>query len=453
MTFQKNQILNAKVIDLNIMGLGVAKIDGAVVFVQNAVPGDEGTVRIIKCAKNYYIARIEELKVTSSDRVAPVCSAFKKCGGCQFQHISYPFEKLVKKRHVENCLKKAGLANVLVTDVLSTEQVSGYRNKAQFPVTKNENGDVVAGFYSTRTHNICPVKRCDIQDPAFEDIVSFLCQYFTDNKIKPYIEETDRGLIRHIYLRRAKNTGEIMLCLVLRHDSFPDESKLTSAVSTRFSEIQSIVFNFNKKRTNVILGEENRLVWGKEKIQDILCDKRFHLSPLSFYQVNHDAAELLYRMAFQMAKAPEHDLILDLYCGIGSISLSIPEKIPTFGVEIIPDAVKDANDNAKLNKGKNAHYVCGDAKDAFRLISENGAKNPLLIVDPPRKGLDLSLIEQIHKENISKILYISCNPETLSRDLKHFSELEFQVLQIQPVDMFPRTGHIECIAVLNRKEL
>ena len=445
----KNQILEAEITETNMLGFGVCKIDGAVVFVQNGVEGDKAEIRIIKCAKNYYIARIEKLITPSEHRAEPKCPYFKRCGGCNFQHIEYPHEKELKQNFVKSCFLKQGM-KVEVLPVLSTDKVSGYRNKGQFPVTLGEDGKVVCGFYSPKSHKVCPIDFCDIQDPAFASICNFVCRYLTEHEILPYNEEEQAGMVRHIYLRRGVVSGEIMLCLVLKVDAFNLAEDFVKAVSNNFPEIKSISLNIQPKPNNVILGKESRVIYGKEKISDVLCDRELLISSHSFYQVNHDAAQLLFHTAFSMANLSEFDCIVDLYCGIGSISLATKTKGEILGVEIVSEAVEDAKENAKLNGVTNANYLCGDAGDAFRLIKERKSEKPLYIVDPPRKGLEEKLISDMAENGADNVLYISCSAETFARDVKLFCDLGYHLDKVQPVDLFPRSGHVECIGFLYR---
>jgi 23S rRNA (uracil1939-C5)-methyltransferase len=289
-----------------------------------------------------------------------------------------------------------------------------------------------------------------IQDPIFSEITDFLCQYFTEHHWKPYCEHDQSGLLRHIYLRIGKATGDVMLCLVLSRDQITDQEHFVSVVTRRFPQIKSIVFNINNQNTNVILGDAHRTVFGDDSISDVLLDTKLNLSHRSFYQVNHDATELLYQTAFDLAKIGEHDLVLDLFCGIGSIALTSKASCPIIGVEIVPEAIENAKENARINHLQNTHFVCGDANAAFDLITDFGSKNPLLILDPPRKGIASELIRDIAKHNIKKVLYISCGPDTLARDLSLFRKEGYSISPIQPVDLFPRTGHIECICLLER---
>ncbi len=453
MKFFKNQIVEAEICDINMLGFGVAKVDGAVLFVQNGVIGDVAKLRIIKCAKNYYVSRIEKLIFPSKDRLDSMCPHFKTCGGCSFWHIRYDLEKDLKRRFVETCLRREGLSEITVLPMRSTDAQTGYRNKAQYPVQADEKGKVFSGFYSPRSHKLCKVEHCLIQDERFAPITAFLCDFFEKHNILPYNEEVDLGLVRHIYLRCGKSSGEISLCLVLRSNTFPRTEQLICEIQEKFPQVVSISFNIQPKKTNVILGEETITVFGKDKIEDVLCGKRFLISPQSFYQVNHDGAELLYQTAFQQSDLSRYDLIVDLFCGIGSISLSANTSAQIVGVEIVPEAVKDAVKNAEMNGISNAEFLCGDAADAFQTIKTSGAKNPLVIVDPPRKGIGSKLILDIAENNIKNVLYISCNPETMARDIAKFYEYGYCTEAVQPVDMFPRTSHVETVALLRRQKV
>jgi len=451
MKLQKNQILTVQVSETNMMGFGVVKIDGIVVFVQNGVEGDHCKIKIIKCAKNYCVARIEELISPSDKRVEEVCKHFHRCGGCVFQHIDYEHEKELKRRAVEGFLKKEGLSDVTVLPVLSTNETRHYRNKAQFPLSTDHEGRVICGFYAPKTHKVCPLDECAIQDPIFIEIAKWVCDFLTEHSISPYDEQTQKGLVRHIYLRIAKATGQVMLCLVLKENSFEQSVTFVSHVLKRFPMISTVCYNVQPENNNVILGKETVYLYGSEKITDVFCDRKLQISPLSFYQVNHDAAELLYRTAFSMASLEKHDHLIDLYCGIGSISISSHADCPITGVEIIPEAVEDAKENAAINSISDANFVCGDAAEAFRSIRDMDSKNPLLIVDPPRKGLTRELIEEISKQGIGSVLYISCGPDTFARDLAIFREFGYTFSAVQPVDLFPRTSHVECAVCLSRE--
>ena len=453
MKFTKNQILTVEIEETNMLGFGVVKVDGAVVFIQNGVAGDSCEIKIIKCAKNYSVARIEKMISPSDKRIVSSCKHFHRCGGCSFQHIEYECEKELKEKSVQGFLQKEGLSDLAVLPIISTNETEGYRNKAQFPVSFDDAGKVICGFYAPKSHKVCALDDCNIQNPIFIQIAKSVCSFLTKQHIPPYCEADASGLVRHIYLRIAQATGEIMLCLVLKENAFPNQTEFVSKILSEFPEIASICINIQPENNNVILGKETIFLYGKEKITDEFFDRRMMLSPLAFYQVNHNAAELLYKTAFDMARIDRFDSIIDLYCGIGSISLSTHAACPITGVEIIPEAVEDAKRNALLNGIDNANFICGDAKDAFRLIQEFDARNPLLIVDPPRKGLTRELITDIAEHGIRSVLYISCGPDTFARDLGIFRSFGYDISPVQPVDLFPRTSHVENIAFLSRKEV
>lgn len=448
--FHKNQEITLTILELNMMGYGVAKSDGAVFFVQDALPGEECLCRIIKCAKNYYVARVMERMSVSSDRIDPVCSHWKRCGGCVFHHLSYSLEADTKRRYVEACVRKADLNNVTVKPVLSTGLTVRYRNKGQYPVAEQD-GDLVSGFYAIKTHKVIPLEDCMIQNAAFAPIIAAVLDFCREKKIPAYDEDKNCGLLRHIYLRTAEKTGEVMLCLVLTRDAFPAEKEFVSVITSAFTAVKSIVFNFNPDDTNVILGKSSRVVWGGEVITDELCGKRFSLSPHSFYQVNRAAAELLYKTAFDMAEITPDTVLLDLYCGVGTIGQCAAvndQKI--YGLEIVPDAIRNAIQNALQNGLHNADYFCGDASVLFDSIQESELSNALLILDPPRKGISADLIRKISASPVRRVLYISCNPQTLTRDLSLFRESGYVFDCLQPVDLFPRTAHVETVAFMTR---
>lgn len=451
MNFKKNQILDVDIEEVNMMGFGVAKEQGMVIFVQNAVTGERDRVKLIKCTKNYCVARVEEVLTPSDMRQDPPCPHYKRCGGCSFQHISYEYEKTIKRNWVRRCLNQSGLSHVEVREVLSVDKISRYRNKAQYPIARDCEGKIVAGFYSPKSHSVCPIEDCLIQEESFSSVCQFFCRFLQNHGIEPYCEETREGLVRHLYLRIGKKTGEMMVCVVLKSDYFPEEDLFVSELTRRFPTVKSVVFNINPEQTNVILGPTNRLVFGQDHISEILCERKLLLSASSFFQVNRDAAELLYNTAFKMVPLSEYDLIVDLYCGIGSIALCSGTNAPIIGVEIVPQAIENAKRNAKINGIQNAIFLCGDASLAFESIDTSSAKNPLLILDPPRKGLSRELVDEICAKKLPSILYISCGPDTLARDLALFSQKGYHFDYVQPVDLFPRTSHVESVCLLSKK--
>ncbi len=429
----KNDVLRLEVLDINYEGLGVSKHNGAVIFVQNGVTGDILDAKIIKVAKNYYVARIEKLISPSPYRTEPDCVHFKRCGGCTYRHITYEYEKELKKNRVKNEFVRAGLPEVTVRDVIGKER-SGYRNKLQCPVSKD--GDI--GFYASRTHDIVPIDGCILQEKLLSPVFNFLQKAISEAKIPS---------LRHIYLRCGANTGEIMVCFVSLKPSFKGDTALAERVMCEFPEVKSVILNHNPNDTNVVLGKVCKTLAGKDTINDNLCGLKFEIHPLSFYQVNHDCTELLYRTAAEMAGIQPNETLLDLYCGIGSVGLCINSITPAkklIGVEIIPEAVENARKNAAENGVTNAEFICSPAEKATL------PKADVIVVDPPRKGCAPELIQEIASSGCDRVVYISCSPDTLARDCALFKKLGFKMGEAQPVNMFPGTGHVETVILLSK---
>ncbi len=450
---QKNDIITLTIEEINNLGYGVGHTsDGQVVFVADAVTGDVLDARIIKVTKTYLVARIEALREPSLLRAPDPCPA-RGCGGCVYQSIDYAHEQELKRRYVAAAFRKAGLSEVNIEAVRSTGELTGYRNKAQYPVANGKNG-MVAGFYASSTHRLIPAFDCRLQPPAFGEILRTVCAFCDQYGIKAYEEETGKGLLRHVYLRHAVRTGEIMLCLVVNGGQLPREDRLIEHLTAKHPDLKSIFLNVNTQNTNVVLGEEYRLLWGREWIEDELCGLRFHISPAAFYQVNHDACELLYGIAQQKAALTGGETVLDLYCGIGTIGLSMAARAgKVIGIEIVEEATRRATENAARNHLDNAFFYCGDASDAAHLL-ENAERahgdisNAVVIMDPPRKGSTPELIDYLASRGFSRIVYISCNPDTLARDCARFCTHGYRIGPVTPVDLFPRTGHIECVTLI-----
>ena len=453
---QKNQTYTVNITDLNNLGFGVAKIDGISVFVADTVTGDEAEIKIIKTAKTYAVGILLQLITPSPIRCeeAEVCPVTRRCGGCVYQRVSYDKELELKKQYVTFAMKKAGAFPIHVNDVLSTGQVSGYRNKAQYPVgheTVDGKEHTVIGFYAAKSHTIIPADRCSLQPESFSDIVAFTADFCDRYNISAYDEKTETGLLRHLYLRMGAATGQIMVCLVLNGEVFPHADTFCEALTTRFPAVVSIQININKKATNVILGEDCRVLWGTSYIEDILCGRTFRISPLSFYQVNHDGAELLYNTAKNLLQLQPGESLLDLYCGIGTIGMSLADDdTPLVGIEIVPQAIENAKENAARNGMTNAQFFCGDASDAGKILSDCGIRADAVVVDPPRKGLTPEVISYLAELNPSRIVYISCDADTLARDIVRFRETGYDTDTVQPVDMFSRTGHVETVCLLSK---
>ena len=453
----KNQSVTLEITEINNLGCGVGRMDGMVVFVKGAVSGDTVEAKIIKVNKSFAVGKLESIVSPSEHRIKEeFCNAPNACGGCVYRHITYPHELEMKKKYVEAAFKKVGLPEVRVDEVMSTGEMSGYRNKAQYPFG-TVGGKTCVGFYASKTHKVIPCNVCALQPQVFSDICDFVCGFADENKWSVYDEEKGAGLLRHLYIRMGKNTGEIMVCVVINGDYLTKEQEFATALCEKFNGVKSVLVNINKKNTNVVLGKKYRTVKGRDYIEDVLLGKRFRISAGSFYQVNHDGAELLYSIAKQKAEEMgEIQTLLDLYCGLGTIGISIGDSARrTVGIEIVDEAIACAKENAELNGLKHAQFYCGDAGNAEKLLDnaerEGGIiANATVIVDPPRKGLEEELIRYLSRREFDRIVYVSCDPDTLARDCAIFKELGYTIGRVTPVDMFPRTGHVENVVSLRR---
>lgn len=447
----KNDIVNLTIEGMTHNGSGVGKINGFAVFVPFTAVGDEIKARILKVNKNYAFGKIEEIITPSESRIEPDCETNVRCGGCTYRHISYEEELRVKRERVKDAFKKIGGMDITVLPVIPCENITGYRNKAQFPVKTGENGEVDIGFFALRSHEIINVDNCAIQSPVFAEIVRVFRQWIKENDISIYNEQTGNGLLRHIYLRQGFYTGQIMVCAVINGYNLPHSQSLIDLLTKAEPNIKSIVLNINKKSTNVILGDSCKAIWGSDKIEDNLNGIRFLISPLSFYQVNPAQTVKLYEKAIELAGLDGTQTVLDLYCGIGTISLFMAGKAKeVYGVEIVEEAVKDAQENTKLNGITNAQFFTGDAFKAAAVLAEKGIRPQVLVLDPPRKGIEPQLIDLIAEMSPEKIVYVSCDSETLARDVRLFSEKGYKTNTAFPVDMFPRTPHVECVVLMSR---
>ncbi len=449
---KKDDIIELEIEDLSNLGSGVGRHGGMVVFVNGAVFGDRVRAKLIKVTASFAVARLLEILSPSPVRIeSDPCTAPMSCGGCVYRHVTYEEELRLKTEYVRNAFKKAGLDTVLVLPALSAGKVYGYRNKGQYPVAMGKEG-LYAGFYAQKTHNIIQSTKCAIQSPSFAPIVDFVCSFGTDHGWTAYDEGKGEGLLRHIYLRIGEKTGQIMLCLVINGETLPNLSELARQLSESFPEVKSLMLNINKRATNVVLGERFVLVSGKPYIEDELCGLRFRISPDSFYQVNRDGAELLYSVAREMACLSGGETLMDLYCGTGTIGLSMASGAGKLcGVEIVSAAVECAKENAERNGIENAVFFCDDASDGRVILNASGGECPdVAVIDPPRKGTTRALAKTLADIGVPRVVYVSCDADTLARDCVYFSELGYTVGRIQPVDMFPRTGHIECVVALTR---
>lgn len=454
---KKNTVHEADILDMNFLGFGVAKIDGIAVFVSGAVTGDRCRIKIIKTAKHYAIARCEEILSPSAHRVSEGCPVAASCGGCAFRAVDYAYEQAQKEAFVRQSFIKQGMREVAVAP-LTHASLSHYRNKGQYPVRKNAIGEIVIGFFAAKSHRVLPSIDCDLQSEAFAPILAEIRDFLIEKNISVYDEESGEGLVRHIYLRIGEKTGEIMLCIVINGEKLPFEEDFAARMTAQFPAIRSLYLNTNTKDTNVVLGDRYRLLSGREYIEDVLCNVRLRITPQSFYQVNRDAAELLYQKGAELAAFTGDELLLDLYCGIGSIGLSMASKVKKLiGIEVVPSAIECAKVNAKINGINNASFYCGDAADAEKLLdaakaAEGDFLPDAVILDPPRKGCAEELLAYIARLGVPKIVYISCNAETLARDAKFLTERGYTIGTVYPYDLFPRTGHCECVTSFERRE-
>lgn len=448
---QKNSCHKVNITSINSSGFGVCRVEGVVCFVAGAVTGDELEIKIIKSKKNYNIARIEKIITPSEKRQENDCSVFKKCGGCVYRHVKYSDEAEIKQNIVKDSFERIGhFENINLKKIISAENTLRYRNKAQYPV-KKENGKITAGFFAARTHDIIPCEDCLLQPEIFSLIIKDVCDFCEENNISVYDEKTNKGFLRHIYLRIAEVTDEIMLTLVATERSLKNKDKFVERMVGKFPQIKSIVLNVNREKTNVILGSECINLFGSGYITDILCDTKIKLSALSFYQVNRIQAEKLYNKAREYMGDTKDKVVLDLFCGTGTIGLcTAKDAEKLIGVEIIEDAVKDARENAKINERENTEFICLDAEKAVEVLKEKDIKPHIIIVDPPRKGLTPKTIEIIDSFGAERVVYVSCDPATLARDCEIFSSFGFSVKEATPIDLFPRTAHVETVALLEK---
>ena len=437
---KKNQEYIVDIIDNGFEGEGIAKIDNFTIFVPNSIKGEKVKVLIVKVLSSHAFGKVLEIIKKSEYRTESDCSTYKRCGGCNLRHIKYEQTLKMKQNAVQNLVNKTLKTKIQVQETLGMENPYFYRNKAQYPVGIDKNGKAVMGVFANRTHEIIPIQKCFIQNEKSEKLAKFVFEWIVKNNISIYDEKTGRGIVRHIVTKIGIKTNEVMCVLVINGNSIPKEQELVKEILENFPEVKTIVKNINTKNANL---------YGNGYIEDILGEYKFKISPLSFYQVNPVQAEKLYNLGVEAAKIDKDDIVFDLYCGIGTISLFMAKYAKkVYGIEIVEDAVKDAKENALNNGVDNVEFLAGDVEDVLDdLINEKGVVPDVVMVDPPRKGLDNKSIDNILKIHPRKVVYISCNPATLTRDLAKFEEL-YELKSIKPVDMFPFTSHVECVALL-----
>lgn len=454
MEFKKNDLVTVKIEDMGHDGEGIGKAEGYTLFIKDTVIGDVVEAKIMKMKKNYGYARLVRVLEASKDRTEPKCSVARACGGCQLQFLTYEKQLEFKKNKVVGNLERiGGFSDISVEKVMGMENPWRYRNKAQFPVGKDKEGNLITGFYAGRTHSIIPNTNCYLGVEVNEEILNAVLDYMRENHVEPYDEVTGKGLVRHILIRYGFKTKEIMVCIIINGRKIPNAAGLVEKLKD-ISGMTSITLNVNTKRNNVILGNEILPLWGKDYITDYIGEVKYQISPLSFYQVNPVQTEKLYGTALEYAGLTGKEIVWDLYCGIGTISLFLAQKAQkVYGVEIVPAAIEDARKNAELNGIDNAEFFVGKAEEVLPAkYKEDGVYADVIVVDPPRKGCDGALIETMLSMKPERIVYVSCDSATLARDLKVLCEKEYQVEKVAVCDMFPGSVHVETVVLLGRKK-
>lgn len=446
-TLVKNQIHEAEITGYSSQGYGVCRILGRAVFVPGAICGELCRVRIVKVTASTVFGKLEEVLSPSPERITPVCAVFGKCGGCGLLHMSYKEEKRFKLERVNDALSRIGGLDLSISEILAAPSRESYRNKTIYNVAPGP----VFGFYRPRSHDVVPLDKCAIQPPCSDSAAQAVLRWMTENNIPAYDERTDSGCVRHIFTRCGFASGELQVTLIVRRLDRKHEASLIDAICSACPELKSLVLCKNETRGNTVLAGKLRTLWGSDSISDRLCGLEFDLSPFSFYQVNPVQAERLYTRALEYASPDGLGTVLDLYCGAGTISLCLARGAKqVYGAEIVPQAVEDARKNAVRNGITNAEFILGDAGKAALALEERGIRPDAIVVDPPRKGLDAEVIETCARMSPERIIYVSCDPGTLARDLKRFAQLGYKAVKGTAVDMFPGTRHIETVVSMSR---
>ncbi|GAA0125234.1 23S rRNA (uracil(1939)-C(5))-methyltransferase RlmD [Clostridium sp. CTA-19] len=452
---EKNKEYIIKIENSGHQGEGVGKIDNFTVFVEGALKDETVKIKLIKINKNYGVGKLIEVLSSSESRTEPACSTYKRCGGCNLQHSTYEAQLSFKTERVRDVIKRIGkLEDVKIHNTIGMETPYNYRNKVQLPVGKNKDGEIVVGFYAPRSHDIINMECCYIQDEVGDKVIKVVKEWMKKFNIETYDEKTNSGIVRHIMIRKGFKTEEVMVVVVTNGNSIPYSEELVSMLKDNIEGIDSIIQNINNKQTNVILGQKCKTLYGKDTITDFIGEFKFNISPLSFFQVNSIQTEVLYNKALEYADLQGDEIVFDAYCGTGTISLFLSQNAKkVYGVEIIPQAIQNAIKNAEENNVTNTEFIVGEAENEIPKLIEKGIKADVVVVDPPRKGCEESLLHSIAKMSPKKIVYVSCDPATLARDLNILQQLGYKTLEIQPVDMFPQTAHVETVVKLEKAKL
>ena len=454
MEYRKNDIVTLEIVDCGTDGEGIGKADGFTVFVKDAVIGDTIMAKIMKAKKNYGYGRLIEILKPSPYRVEPVCLSARQCGGCQLQAVSYEEQKVFKEKKLRGHLERiGGFTEFPMEPLIGMDDPYHYRNKAQFPVGRNKEGRIVTGFYAGRTHAIIENRDCALGIPQNKDVLDRVIAHMEKYNIAPYDEATGKGLVRHIFVRYGFFTGELMVCLIINGQDFPHQRELVEKLC-EIPGMTSISLNMNKKRSNVILGDKVKTIWGEDYITDKIGDISYEISPLSFFQVNPKQTWKLYSKALEYADLHGEETVWDLYCGIGTISLFLAQKAKFVrGVEIVPAAIEDAKRNAQINHIENVEFFVGKAEEVLpREYEKNGVYADVIVVDPPRKGCDEMLLKTILKMQPKRVVYVSCDSATLARDLRFLCDNGYELKKVCGVDQFPQTVHVETVALLSQQK-
>ena len=444
---KKNDIYTAEITDLTNIGSGICRIDGRVVFVPFTAIGDRCRIKILKVKDSYAYGKIEEILTPSPDRIPLDCPSFGKCGGCSFRHITYEAELAAKERFIKDAFTRTANLTPKFLPIIKNDSLTRYRNKAQYPLGRDKDGQAICGFYAQNSHRIVQCSDCLLQPEIFSEITDHILQYIRTGKLSIYNEQENKGVLRHICLRKGHHSGEINVTIVARRN-IPELKKLSKDLMTGFPAIKGVVLNLNKKDTNVIMGEEELTIAGEPTIQDTMCQNTVTISPKSFYQVNTPMAEKLYSVAKDFAQ-PMGKTVVDVYCGIGTIGLSFAKEAKRLiGIEIVDSAIQNAQLNAAQNDIKNAEFYCSDAHNAAEIIIKAGITPDVVILDPARKGCQKSVLQSLASLNPERIVMISCNPATAARDCAELEALGYRTVKVQGVDLFSRTYHVECVSLL-----
>lgn len=449
----KNETIELEITGMTTEGSGVGRYNGIAIFTPQTIIGERVLVTIVKMGKSFGYGKLVKVLEPSKARRESDCAQFSRCGGCVYRHMSYEEECRVKRMQINDSMKRIAKLPLEVDELLPAPEPDRCRCKAQLPCRRGKSGELLLGFYATHSHRIIDCTDCLLQPEEFAPIADTFRRFVKETKAEPYDETTGKGRVRHLYLRKSHSTGEIMVCIVVNGNGLHMEDVLVKMLRDCCGGITSIVINMNRERTNVIMGKKCRTVWGSDYITDSLCGLKFRISPLSFFQVNPVQAQRLYEKAAELAELGENETLLDLYCGTGTIGLCLARSgCRLIGVEVVEQAVRDAEENARISGIENARFICADASEAAAQLKSEGITPDVIVIDPPRKGCDEQLVDTVAGFEAKRIVYVSCDHATLARDLARFEALGYTASKLAAVDMFPRTGHVETVCLMSRKD-